>query len=294
MLDRGVHTRGGVITERDSEFCTVRIRLPAGVITPDQMRGLADIADTHGIKRLQLTVRQAIEFPHMDPDRLEEIAGLLADNGTAIGASMDEVVNITACPGLDRCVYANIAPIPLARELDARLFGREMPVKVRISISGCPNACTSPLMNEIGVVGKIQPVRTPGLCTGCGTCVEYCQEGALTIKRGVITMNDDLCVQCGTCIRSCPFNLIKSGGVHYLITVGGQRGRHPRPGQVLVSVDSPEKVIEVVEKTVNLIYRRAWSGRLLSRQLDEIGFEEFADAIREEYADKPDESDLVT
>jgi len=288
MLDRGVHTKGGVITERNSEFCTVRIRLPAGVVSPDQLRGIADIADRYGIKDLQLTVRQTIELPHMDPGKLEEAVGILAENGTPIGASMDEVVNITACPGLDRCVYANIAPIPLARELDARLFGKEMPTKVRISISGCPNACTSPMMNEIGVVGKIRPIRTPGLCTGCGTCVEYCREGALTIKRGVITMNEDLCVECGTCIRSCPFNLIKSGGVRYLITVGGQRGRHPRTGRDLVSVDTPEKVIEVVEKVVHRVYRRAWSGRLLSQQLDEIGFEELAREIREQYPDNPE------
>jgi anaerobic sulfite reductase subunit C len=291
MLERGVHTKGGVITERNSELCTVRIRLPAGVVSPDQLRGIADIADRFGIKELQLTVRQTIELPHMNPERLEDVAALLADNGTPIGASMDEVVNITACPGLDRCVYANIAPIPLARELDARLFGREMPTKIRISVSACPNACTSPLMNEIGVVGKIRPIRTPGLCTGCGTCVEYCQEGALTIKKGEVTMNEDLCVECGTCIRSCPFHLIKSGGIRYLITVGGQRGRHPKPGTELVSVDSPEKVIEVVEKVVNRIYRRAWSGRLLSQQLDEIGFGELAEEIREQYQANPKNQD---
>jgi dissimilatory sulfite reductase (desulfoviridin) alpha/beta subunit len=287
MLDRGVHTRGGVITERNSELCTVRVRLPAGVVSPDQLRGLADTADTLGIKELQLTVRQTIELPHMDPGRLEEAAGLLEENRTPIGASMDEVVNITACPGLDRCMYANIAPIPLARELDCRLFGKEMPIKIRISISGCPNACTSPTMNEIGVVGKIRPIRNPGMCTGCGTCVEYCKEGALTIKGGVVTMDEDACVECGTCIRSCPFQIIGSGGVRYSVTVGGQRGRHPKTGKDLVSVDSPEKVIEVVEKLVYRVYRRAWSGRLLSQQLDDIGFEEFAREIREQYRDNP-------
>ena len=36
MQDIGVHMKGGVITERDSNFCTLRIRLPAGVITTAQ------------------------------------------------------------------------------------------------------------------------------------------------------------------------------------------------------------------------------------------------------------------
>ena len=40
------------------------------------------------------------------------------------------------------------------------LFGKEMPVKMRIALSGCPNACTSPMLNEIGVIGRIRPLRT--------------------------------------------------------------------------------------------------------------------------------------
>ncbi|HUU75610.1 MAG TPA: 4Fe-4S dicluster domain-containing protein [Methanoregulaceae archaeon] len=285
MLERGIHTRGGVITERNADYCTVRTRLPAGIISPEQLRGLADIADEFGINNLQLTVRQTIEYPHMDPDHLDRIAELLARNQTPIGAAMDEVVNITACPGLDRCVFANIEPIPMAKELDARLFGKEMPIKIRISISACPNACTSPMMNEIGVVGRIQPIRTPGLCTGCGTCVEYCREGALTIKSGVITMDPDLCVECGTCIRSCPFQLIKSSGVRYLITVGGRRGRHPTIGRELISVQSSEDAMNVVEKVVQWVYRRAWSSRLLSEQLDEIGFEQFKQEINDQFSE---------
>jgi hypothetical protein len=35
----------------------------------------------------------------------------------------------------------------------------------------------------------------------------------------------------------------------------------------------------VIEKIVEWVYRRAWSGRLLSEQLDEIHFEKFREEI---------------
>lgn len=275
-----LHMRGGVITERDPQFCTIRTRIPAGMVNSQMLRGLADIAEKFSAPGLHLTTRQTIEIPGIDSRNLQEIAAELDRNGTPIGSERDEVVNVTACPGLPRCVFANIDSINLAKAIDNRLFGREMPVKIRISISACPNACTSPMLNEIGIIGRISPIRTPGLCTGCGTCVEYCKEGAISIKKGVSVLDPALCVQCGTCIRSCPFALLKSSGEHYMISVGGRRGRHPRIGRELVVVRTPEAVVDVVEKVVQWVYRRAWSGRLLSEQLEDIRFGQLRDEIR--------------
>jgi dissimilatory sulfite reductase (desulfoviridin) alpha/beta subunit len=274
-----LHMRGGVITERDPQFCTIRTRIPAGMVNSQMLRGLADIAEKFSAPGLHLTTRQTIEIPGIDSRNLQEIAAELDRNGTPIGSERDEVVNVTACPGLPRCVFANIDSMNLAKAIDNRLFGREMPVKIRISISACPNACTSPMLNEIGIIGRISPIRTPGLCTGCGTCVEYCKEGAISIKKGVSVLDPALCVQCGTCIRSCPFALLKSSGEHYMISVGGRRGRHPRIGRELVVVRTPEAVVDVVEKVVQWVYRRAWSGRLLSEQLEDIRFGQLRDEI---------------
>jgi dissimilatory sulfite reductase (desulfoviridin) alpha/beta subunit len=279
LKDLGVHMKGGVITERDPEYCTIRTRIPAGVISCSQLRRIADIAEQYGAASVHLTTRQTIEIPHMQPDILEGISRDLAANDTPLGSERDEVVNVIACPGMERCIFANIDSISLAKEIDARLFGKEMPVKIRISISACPNSCTSPLLNEIGIVGQIQPVRVPGLCTGCGTCVEYCKEDAISIKRGISVLDSSKCIQCGTCIRSCPYDLLKTSGEHYLITVGGRRGRHPKTGRDFITVKSSGVVVDVVEKIVYWVYRRAWSGRLLSDQMDELQFEKFRDEI---------------
>jgi anaerobic sulfite reductase subunit C len=129
-------------------------------------------------------------------------------------------------------------------------------------------------------VVQIRPLRVPGLCTGCGTCVEYCKENAITIRQGLSVLDSSRCVECGTCIRSCPYDLLKASGEHYLITVGGRRGRHPKIGRILVAVKSSATVLEVVDKIVYWVYRRAWSGRLLSDQMDELQFGHFRDEIQ--------------
>jgi anaerobic sulfite reductase subunit C len=282
----GVHMKGGVITERDADFCTIRIRTPAGILSVEQVRGIAKIAKQYGKGAVHCTTRQTLEIPHVNPIKLKAIEKALQKNGTPIGSERDEIVNIIACPGIERCKFANIDTIGLARKIDAKLFGKEMPVKMRIALSGCPNACTSPMLNEIGIIGRVMPVRTEGLCTGCGTCVEYCKEKAIVIKNGISILKDDKCVQCGVCVQSCPFDLLKTKHSHFLITVGGRRGRHPKIGRELLTVEREEEVIYAVEKIVNWVYRRAWSGRLLSEQLDDLHFDKLRAEISEEIVKK--------
>jgi anaerobic sulfite reductase subunit C len=275
----GIHMKGGVITERDADYCTVRIRAPAGILTVEQLRGLARIAKKYGTGTVHCTLRQTIEIPHVDPKKLKNLASALEKNGTPVGSEKDEIVNIVSCPGTERCKFANIDTISLAKKIDAALFGKTMPVKMRIAMSGCPNACTSPMLNEIGIIGRIRPVRTEGLCTGCGACVHYCKEQAIRVRNGISELNEDKCILCGTCVKSCSFNLLKSLHTHYLITVGGRRGRHPKIGRELLTVETEEQVIFAIGKIVDWVYRRAWSGRLLSEQLDELHFEKLQDDI---------------
>ena len=277
--DFGIHMKGGVITERNADFCTIRIRAPAGIFSVEQIRGIAHIAKKYGTGTVHCTTRQTLEIPHVNPVLLKKVEKALAKNETPVGSEKDEIVNIIACPGIERCKFANIDTISLAKKIDQKLFGKEMPVKMRIALSACPNACTSPMLNEIGVIGRVRPLRTPGLCTGCGTCVEYCKEKAIRIKNGISVLDETKCVECGVCIQSCHFDLLKAEHRHFLITVGGRRGRHPRIGRVLLTVETEEEVLTTIDKIVNWVYRRAWSGRLLSEQLDELHFEKFRQDI---------------
>ena len=284
-----LYEKGGIVNEFGGDFCTVRLRIPAGLISVDQMEGVVKIARKYNTD-VHLTTRQTMELVHVSPDSLESLAADLEANKTPIGAEKSEIVNITACPGTDRCRFAMIDSISLARTLDEKFFGKEMPVKFRVAISSCPNSCVSERLNEIGITGVVRPYRIPGTCTGCGTCVQYCREGAIAIKNGMIKLNDGLCVHCGMCIQSCPFHIIKADPAAYHITIGGKRGRHPRVGYHVVTVKTPETVVNVVEKVVKWVYRKAWSDSLLPDQLGILDFESF----KKELISGLDEDEIVT
>ncbi|MFA4878366.1 MAG: 4Fe-4S binding protein [Methanoregula sp.] len=278
-INQDLFTRGGIITERDPDFCIVRLRMPAGMITPAQMKEVGEIAGRYGVERLHLTTRQTIELPHVDPSVLEGLLAELETNGTPLGAEREEVVNITACLGTRNCKFGIIDSVGLAEKIDKKFFGKELPVKVRIAISSCPNGCESERLNEIGITGIQKPIRDPGLCTGCGTCAHYCREKAIHVQDGIIVLEENKCMECGFCIMPCPFHLIRGADPEYRITVGGHRGRHPKLGRNLVTVKTQDEVIKVVDKIIYWIYRQASMGSMLPEQLDELEFDEFKKTI---------------
>jgi len=270
-----LYTKGGIITERDPDFCIVRLRMPAGMISPAQMKGVGEIAERYGIDQVHLTTRQTMEFPHVDPSKLEGLLSELEANGTPLGAEREEIVNVTACLGSRNCKFGIIDSVGLAKKIDTEFFGKELPIKVRIAISACPNGCESERLNEIGITGIRRPIRDPGLCTGCGTCAHYCREKAIRVEDGIIVLAAEKCMECGFCIMPCPFHIIKGADPQFRITVGGHRGRHPKIGRHLITVNTEEDVLRVVEKIIYWIHRQASTGSLLPEQLDELEFDTF-------------------
>ncbi len=67
----------------------------------------------------------------------------------------------------------------------------------RVSLSECPNACSRPQIDDIGIIGAVLPGITDDACSLCGACVEACDEGAIEpdtkIQRPFI--HDSLCLK---------------------------------------------------------------------------------------------------
>jgi dissimilatory sulfite reductase (desulfoviridin) alpha/beta subunit len=61
--DLGVHMKGGVITERDMQYYTIHMRLPACIFSVEQMRGMATIAKRYGKCFVRCITRQTMEIP---------------------------------------------------------------------------------------------------------------------------------------------------------------------------------------------------------------------------------------
>jgi NAD-dependent dihydropyrimidine dehydrogenase PreA subunit len=64
-------------------------------------------------------------------------------------------------------------------------------------------------------------VVLPDKCTGCGECLQVCDDDAIEGKKGYIHMiNDDDCVKCGKCSEVCE--------VKAIVTVRGVKPRLPK------------------------------------------------------------------
>jgi len=51
---------------------------------------------------------------------------------------------------------------------------------------------------------KMRPQADPALCVGCGTCVEHCPAGALSLVQGLPSVERDSCIVCFCCQEICP------------------------------------------------------------------------------------------
>ncbi|NMA82310.1 MAG: 4Fe-4S binding protein [Epulopiscium sp.] len=57
---------------------------------------------------------------------------------------------------------------------------------------------------------KKKAVISQSECVACGSCVNVCPRGAITIIHGIYAkVNDDLCIGCGKCKIACPASIIK-------------------------------------------------------------------------------------
>lgn len=52
-----IYEKSGVITERDDSFCTLRLRLPGGVITPEQLKTLYETTQRYQLSDIHLTTQ---------------------------------------------------------------------------------------------------------------------------------------------------------------------------------------------------------------------------------------------
>jgi len=160
----GVYTQGdgaGVVGGKNGEglatpFFMVRIRIPSGILSSEQVRTVADLSEKYARGLADITVRQNIQLHWVTIESLPDVLETLWKAGlTTTGACGDVARNITGCPvaGLD--AHEHFDASPLALELDRQLGGNaefyNLPRKFKVSITGCRHWCTYPEINDVGL-----------------------------------------------------------------------------------------------------------------------------------------------
>ena len=148
----------------------IRIKLPAGSITPEQFDLMADLSVEFSRGWGHITTRQNIQFHYVDLRKVPEVMRRIADVGlTSREACGDTVRNVMACHLAGACPYEKIDVTPWAeatfRHFVRNPLGQRLPRKFKVNFSGCSTDCGQAMFNDVGVVattrthedGSIEP-----------------------------------------------------------------------------------------------------------------------------------------
>jgi len=189
----GIYTQGdgvGVIGGKNGEgkavpYFMVRIRIPNGLLTSEQARTIADLSDHFGNGVADITVRQNVQLHWVRVENLPELLERLWSVGLrTTGACGDVTRNITGCPlaGIHEHELADVSPLALA--LDKELAGNpdfyNLPRKFKITITGCPDWCSYPEINDISFTATLRPGGT-GI-PACAPATTQHSHGATSIE----------------------------------------------------------------------------------------------------------------
>lgn len=141
----------GAVLQRDKESYAIAPHIPAGLISSDQLRKIADVADKYKVDAIKITAAQRIALVGLKDYQIDSAwADLGMNPGAAIGLC---VRSVKTCPGTTFCKRGFRDSVSLGLKLDNRYHGMNLPNKLKIGVSGCPNSCSDNHTRDIGLMG---------------------------------------------------------------------------------------------------------------------------------------------
>lgn len=141
----------GVIIQRDKETYAVAPHIPCGVVSPEILRKMADIAEKYETAALKLTSAARIAIVGI---KEEDVDAVWRDLGMVPGAAVGLCVrSVKACPGTTFCKRGAQDSLGIGMKLDEIYHAMELPGKLKMGVSGCANQCAETCIKDIGLVG---------------------------------------------------------------------------------------------------------------------------------------------
>jgi sulfite reductase beta subunit-like hemoprotein len=140
----------------------VRIKVPYGSLTPDQLEMLAHVADTYSRGWGHITTRQNIQFHFVQLENVTDVMRDLAAVGlTTREACGDTVRNVMGCHLAGACPFEVLDISPWAEAAFQHFlrhpYAQRLPRKFKINFSGCATDCGQAMFNDVGVVAVMRP-----------------------------------------------------------------------------------------------------------------------------------------
>lgn len=183
----------GIHPQKQAGYSYVGLHVPMGRLNAESMFELARLAEVYGNGEIRLTVEQNAIIPYIANENIDTfLTEPLLEKFTINPSTLTR--SVISCTGAQYCNFAIIETkqraLKLAQELDAEL---DIPQRVRLHWTGCPNSCGQPQAGDIGLMGT--KVRKDGKAVKgakifAGGKVGHGAELGTVINQGVAT--DDL------------------------------------------------------------------------------------------------------
>lgn len=158
---RTFRLRRGIYGQRQPGFQMVRIKIPGGLVTADQMRAIGEVAEQFGHGIGHITTRQDVQIHFVALDRAQTMLEQLAHAGlTTREACGNSVRNVTVCAMAGYCPGQEFDVRPFGEEI-ARRFMRNpltaaLPRKFKISFSCSLRDCALGEIHDIGALAMVR------------------------------------------------------------------------------------------------------------------------------------------
>ena len=158
---RSLRLARGVYGQRQPGVQMVRIKLPYGKVTSEQLLRICDVSDEYSKGRLHITTRQDIQIHYVDLNRTPELwAQLERDQVTLREACGNTVRNVTASEtaGIDVNEPFDVSPYAHAvfEYFLRNPIGQEMGRKFKVSFSATDADTGLSYLHDLGFIAKIQ------------------------------------------------------------------------------------------------------------------------------------------
>ncbi len=141
----------GSILQRDGRTYAVVTRIPAGIVTPEDLEKVAQVGRKYRIPILKITSGQRIVLAGIEPDDVQKV---MADLGPLAKPETAPCVKfVQACLGTDMCRFGNQDSVALAKAAEEQFRDQTFPAKIKIGVSGCPRCCGESHTRDVGIMG---------------------------------------------------------------------------------------------------------------------------------------------
>ena len=129
--------------------------LPVGIVTPELLKKIAAVAAK--FLSFFLIAGNSIIVSGLTCADNEKISAEIGCQGESLVANA--VRSVTFCPGKPDCPRGLAESSRLGLELDKEFWGQQVPAKLRIGVSGCPNCCAEVFVKDIGLYATAKGYR---------------------------------------------------------------------------------------------------------------------------------------